>query len=285
MSSAPDLPAPWLREALRELGVEASALVPVVGPTPWSTRPRSYLVSSSDGRRMKIRSARREDVAARAAVLTYWLGDSRLPAPLARVGRFTAEAWVEGASLSSVRLQRGHVDLAADLLAAVHRFAGMASEHLPRHQRPTPVLRRAERHLSELVAAARIARSDAAELGRLLALGLPASSRWGLTHGDFCGENLVVRPDGTVASIDNELVGRGFLEYDLARMWYRWQMPRWADERFDAYYRSATGVIARPADEQRAWRVAAVLKGFHLRHRRNAPTERARDSLRALLDT
>jgi Ser/Thr protein kinase RdoA (MazF antagonist) len=286
-------PASWLSVALDALGIEASPVMPLVAPVPLSRTPRLYLVSTHDGRRVKVRRARREDLARRAAVLSDQLADRRVPPPLARAGRFTAEPWVEGSPLSSLRLSGGHVDEAADLLASIHRFSGVAPQYqplrprlptLPRLQRTAPILRRAEEQLVEVTRAARFTSLEARHLGKILRNGLPVSASWGLTHGDFCGDNLVFRPDGTLASVDNELLGHGFLEYDLARAWYRWPMPRWAGERFEGSYRLTVGVGKLAPEEQRAWRVAATLKGFHLRHRRGAPAERGLALLRLLLE-
>jgi Ser/Thr protein kinase RdoA (MazF antagonist) len=289
-------PARWLFVALDALGIEASPVMPLVAPVAWSHTPRAYLVSTHDGRRVKVRRSRREDLARRAAVLSDRLGDRRVPPPLARAGRFTAELWVEGSPLSSLRLGGGHVDDAADLLASIHRFSGVTRQDqplrpgpprlpmLPRLQRTAPILRRAEAQLVEVTRAARITSLEARHLGKILRNGLPISASWGLTHGDFCGDNLVFRPDGTLASVDNELLGHGFLEYDLARAWYRWPMPRWAGERFEGTYRSTVGVGKPAPEEQRAWRVAATLKGFHLRHRRGVSSERGLTLLRLLLE-
>jgi thiamine kinase-like enzyme len=111
---------------------------------------------------------------------------------------------------------------------------------------------------------------------------LPASSPWGLTHNDFCAANLVIGEDSRLFSIDNELFARGFLEYDVARVWYRWPMPAWAERRFLGRYRSVHSPIP-PDAEQLAWRVVATLKGAHLRHRIGAPNDHALALLRRLL--
>jgi aminoglycoside phosphotransferase (APT) family kinase protein len=277
--------AEWLPGAMKALGVEAASATPLVGIQPWSPRPRSYLISTPDGCRLKVRLARREALAARAAWLGQQLGDPRFPAPLARVGRVTAEPWIDGVPLSSLPLRHAYLDDAADLLARVHRFAGVGPEHLPRVRSVLPVVRRAERHLVELAAAGQITSRDAATFGDLVRRDLPAATGWGLTHGDFCAENLVRRPDGELVCVDNELIGRGFIEYDLGRCWYRWPMPGAAYERFEATYRSKLGAGRPPSGERRAWRVAAALKGLHLRHRRRAPAEAARDALRLVLES
>jgi thiamine kinase-like enzyme len=52
----------------------------------------------------------------------------------------------------------------------------------------------------------------------------------GLTHGDFCAENLIVEKPDRIRIIDNEMLGVDALDWDVARTWYRWPMSRgqWA---------------------------------------------------------
>jgi thiamine kinase-like enzyme len=273
-----------LADAVRALGLEASSITPLVSAAPVTRLPRTYLVSTKVGSLVKIRFGRREDVTERAAALSAAVADKRVPAPIARVGRVTAETWVEGSVLSSIRLSARHLDAAADLLAHLHRFQGVPGEYLPRYQLTRPIHQRAERQLTELAGAQVVPQSNLPELRSILDGGLPARARWGLVHGDLCAENLVWRTDGTLVSIDNEAIGRGFIEYDVARTWYRWPMPASAGARFERSYRAALGINAPSHVEQRAWRLAAVLKGVHLRFRRGLVAERGLVALRDVLE-
>jgi thiamine kinase-like enzyme len=120
-------------------------------------------------------------------------------------------------------------------------------------------------------------------LTEIVGNALPARSRWGLVHNDFCATNLSVGEDGGLFSIDNEHMARGFLEYDLGRVWYRWPMSESDERRFLRRYRSAQGA-GPPPEEQRGWRAIATLKGAHLRHRIGANNDDALSALRRLLD-
>jgi aminoglycoside phosphotransferase (APT) family kinase protein len=273
-----------VRAAFAAFGIEASSITPLAGVSPFTAVPRSYLVTAADGSHAKIRFGRSPALAERAARLTACLADARVPVPSARAGAVTLERWVEGTVLTSLALTAEHVDAAVDLLVSIHRWPGVSEERLPREQMARPVLRRAERQLSELVAAGIFSTTESLELCTILREGLAATSRWGLLHGDFCGENLVWRPDRTLVSIDNEAFRRGFLEYDLARTCYRWPMPTWASDRFCRRYRSAFGLEPPPATERRAWLAAAAVKGVHLRHRRGVPANRALAVARSVLD-
>jgi len=273
-----------LGAALRALGVEATSITSLASVAPHTRLPRSYLVSTKTGARVKIRFGRREAITRRAAALSAALADSRVPTPMARAGRLTAETWIEGSVLTSVKQAARHLDAAAELLASVHQFGGLAGEGLPRYRQTGPIHQRAERQLSELAGARIVRRRDLSELRTILDRGLPARAQWGLVHGDFCAENLVWRADNTLVSIDNETMGRGFIEYDVARTWYRWPMPASQQRRFERSYRAAVRMEAPSAVERRAWRLAAAVKGVHLRFRRGLVAERGMDALREVLE-
>jgi len=282
MTPSPDRSETAARAVLSALGIEACWLTPLVPGAQWSATPRSYRATTADGSQFKVRIGRRTDAAARAARLGEELADARVHPPLGRVGRVTVERWIDGLPLSSIRLRAPHIDDAADLLVAIHRFGDTDGGSLPR--RGTGSVRaRFERQLVELAAAGRVSGADASTLADIVRRGLPASATWGLMHGDFCGENLVLDTEGSVVSIDHELLGRGFLEYDLARSWYRWPMPPWAHQRFERRYRSALDQSPPSRQTWRAWQTVATVKGVHLRHRRGMPSDRGLAALRVLV--
>ena len=269
--------------ALTTLGIEPLEVVPIADAAAWSRSPRSFRVTTRRHGVVKVRLMRGPYRAVRATVLATQLGDPRVPVPLGCVGSTTVERWIDGVVLASTPLRAVHVDAAADLLAAIHGFEGVHErEGLPRQRRVAPVAARAARQLRELAAAKRLTSGESRRLLRIVTAGLPVTSAWGLTHNDFCAANLVIDRGGTLVSIDNELFVRGFLEYDVARVWYRWPMPDWAERRFARRYRSAHEPVPA-AGEQHAWRVVATLKGAHLRHRIGAPNADALAALRRLL--
>jgi aminoglycoside phosphotransferase len=272
-----------LAGAARALGIDMVSATALAKVAPWNRRPRSFLVGTADGGLVKIRFGRRAVIVDRAAALSAALGDARVLPPLARAGRITAETWVEGADLASFRLSARQLDAAAALLANLHCFPGPPGEDLPRSHSTGPALSFAERHLSDLVGGGLVTATEGRSLRAILGR-LPDHSPWGLMHGDFCGENLVERPDGVVVSVDHEGLGRGFIEYDLARAWYRWDLPVTAGRRFERSYRVASRSAPPAAAEQRAWRVAAAVKGAHLRYRRGVAAQRGLAALREVLD-
>lgn len=272
-----------LASAARALGIDMVSATALANAAPFTRRPRSFRIGTADGGLVKIRFGRRAVIVDRAAALSAALGDARVLPPLARAGRVTAETWVEGTDLASVRLSARQIDAAATLLASLHCFTGPLGEHLPRPHSTGPVLRHAERHLSDLVGGGLVTATEGRSLRAILGR-LPDHSAWGLMHGDFCGENLVQRPDGVVVSVDHEGLGRGFIEYDVARTWYRWDLPVTAGRRFGRSYRVASGSVPPTGAEQRAWRAAAAVKGAHLRYRRGVVAQRGLAALREVLD-
>jgi hypothetical protein len=230
---------------------------------------------------VKVRLMRHEHRAARVGVITAALADARVPALLARTGATTVERWVDGAVLGPGRVAAAELAAAADILVMLHGFGGLANERLPRRQRLGPVIATARRHVGELANGA-ISRRDAGALAGILD-GLPDDAAWGLTHTDFGGDNLVLRPDGTLVSIDNEHLVRGFLDFDVARAWYRWPMPEPSWRRFVRRYEVGAGRTVA-ATELRAWRALATLTGVRRRFRVGAPLAGALDRLRDVLD-
>ncbi len=275
--------ADWLSGALDTFGVRAIAAEPVAGPAPVLRHPKTFVVTTASGAKFKIRRALRSRSAAVAEALLQAIGDPRLPVPLKRAGRLTLERWVDGSDLRVVPLTTERLGAAAQLLAAVHRCPGLDGDRLPRSQSTAPVLRRAAAQLDELAAVGMVGAEEARRL-HLIVARLPITSRWGLAHGDLCGENLVERLEGGVVSVDNEQVHRTYLDADLARAFYRWPMDAAQRQRFERVYRAAAGVEEPPRQQSAAWRAAAAIKGAHLRYRWRADPSRALAVLRTLAE-
>jgi hypothetical protein len=274
---------PQVLTALDALGVEPATVTPMTSDVPWSRRPRTFMVTTADRTPLKARVCVNTHWAQRAASLAKRLDDPAIAVPLGHVGRVTVEPWVDGAPLCSMPPAAEHVSAAADLLRRIHRFPGINGERLPR-SRATRGLRSAVRGcVADLTAAGVLHPGDARGVTEIVERGLPVTAAWGLMHGDLCGANLVVRPGGDLVSIDNEHIRRGFLEFDLARTWYRWPLPADAEGEFACRY---TGEIAGSAGSTarvRAWRAVAAIRALHMRYRRGAPLDWPLAAMHALL--
>jgi thiamine kinase-like enzyme len=181
--------------------------------------------------------------------------------------------------MATVPLDDDRLGRAADLLGSLHVPAG---GH-PSRRTTSVIVASTRRRLANLVARGALARDELRAALRLMEGLAPPTSDVGITHNDFCAENLVESPEGRLVVVDNEGLRRGFLDYDVARTWYRWPMSEEQWQVFAARYRSWRA-DSPEGDHERFWRVAAVVKSAHLRaaHRAAgavAPIER----LRALL--
>jgi Phosphotransferase enzyme family len=260
---------------LAELGIKPTSVRPLANEAPVTRRPRAYMVVAADIT-VKIRFTGTSSRARRAAKLTALLADPRMPPPLAVVGTAMVDRWVDGELLGAVQLETTHLDAAADLLASINatRVPGA-----PRARSVAPLVGRFRRQLVELTASGLLDTASADELLAIVRTGLPDRARWSAVHTDLCAENLIVTPDSSLISIDNEHVHLGYVAYDLARSWYRWPKPDWATERLELLHAAALGEERLEPAEQRAWRLVAVVKSLHLRHRRGVSPS---PSLRAL---
>jgi Ser/Thr protein kinase RdoA (MazF antagonist) len=225
---------------------------------------------------------RHEHRAARVDVLTRALDDARLPALVGRVGATTVEQWVEGTALPDRSARREHVTAAADILGTLHRFTGIGRERLPRQRALGDVGRRTTERLEQLADRGLLSAREAARLSRI-ASDLPGRGAWGVIHTDFGGDNLVAGAAGGVVSIDNEHLVRGFLDFDVARSWYRWPLPHASWSAFVRAYENRAGREV-PASELRAWIVVAASLGVHRRLVLGVDHVAALRRLRATLD-
>jgi thiamine kinase-like enzyme len=95
-----------------------------------------------------------------------------------------------------------------------------------------------------------------------LARGDPGSARTALVHLDFCPENLVIDPAGSLHLIDNEWLCLDAAGVDLGRSWSRWPLPDAAWQRFLHGY-ARTGPEAPAA--LRFWLIAMAARSASIR--------------------
>lgn len=146
--------------------------------------------------------------------------------------------WVDGKPLEAVRLSPSLLQMIGRLHGSIH-VAEL--QRGPWRLRDSALAYRPDRFEPELAKLAEIGLLDRREAAQLLRLALdsaPEDFSVGITHGDLCPENLILAGDGRVVAIDNETMAVAPQDYDLARTWYRWTLPRRAREAyFDGYAR------------------------------------------------
>ena len=265
--------------ALNTFGFHTRSIVQIGG---WRAGRATYRIALADGRVIKARRHQGRLRGERAAEFTRALNDSGFPAPLAVVGRVTLEWWVEGTPLTDRRMNRAIVDAAARLLRRLHAVESLSGRRIRQRRSVSPLIDRNDRLLDELRSADEIDARARRRLGDVVRRGLPRGAVRGLTHNDFCAENLIETPAGLVC-IDNEAVTLGFLDEDLARTWCRWAMPAWAWSRFRDM--AASGGDPVPASTELAWRTVAAVRDAHRWHRaRGTSSDGPRRALGRVLD-
>jgi hypothetical protein len=156
------------------------------------------------------------------------LGDRYFPRIVARRGPAMLLQWIEGARLTSRRCQADVLRQCGFLQGWIHVQAptGPAVTNPPTEPDWGARLDSA----AETLAKAELLPREAGELIRQALLSLPRAVPTGITHGDFCADNLIVQLPDRIYVIDNDTLQVGAPDYDLARTWYRWPMRRaqWA---------------------------------------------------------
>ena len=140
-------------------------------------------------------------------------------------GAVLLEAWIEGEDLAQRPATTQHLIEAATLLACLHATPLVFGRPLPATQSTAAEREMAEHARRRLAADGRMPLAESDGIGAALKQLDPIEALVGLVHTDFCGENMVIDPDGRLHIIDNERMGLGALGLDVARTWYRWMLP------------------------------------------------------------
>ena len=240
------------------------AIEPVQSSVSPRAEPGAFRVRLADGRCIK---ARVQTSRGHAERIEYFLGrlhHEGFPKVLARHGRALLLEWFDGEPLPD-RPPAELLERCASLHASVHLVP--APEDCPYGIRDVASFEtKLESELRELcdlgIVAEPVGRTalQAAERFR------PDGCAIGIVHRDICSENLIVRPGGAVAAIDNESLSLGAREFDLARTWYRWPMER---ARRRIYLEAYTRVVGGGIDPFLAhfpfWAIAVLADSARLR--------------------
>ncbi len=220
----------------RELSeLVADVGIPLVGATLltrwWSPlHPRAaWQLQFADGHALKGMRFNSPAVADGVDHLLGLLGDRHFPRIIARRGPAMLLQWIEGAPVTSRRGQADVLRQCGFLHGWIHAQApGGAGATAPGSKPDWGA--RLEAAAEILAKSGTLARREAGELIRQARMHLPLTAATGITHGDFCAENLIAGQPDRIYVIDNETLQMDALDYDLARTWYRWPMGRrhWA---------------------------------------------------------
>jgi hypothetical protein len=249
---------------LERAGLEVSRSEEIT-PLPGNTTPRrTFRIQLTDGRVMKGRIVRDAATASRMQRWLPLLPEDRFPPLLATRGTATLEAWCPGRSCREA--DDSALEASGALLGEIHGL--LEREELSSSDaRLTSWFEDLERWIEELRRGGSLSDEYA---GRVLERAVdtrPARATWGLRHGDFCAENLLVSDRG-LCCIDNVTVAPGILESDLAQTCYRWPMTTRERERFLLGYRRHAAPTTF-LDHEGFWMIAAALRAAAIRLRGN----------------
>lgn len=237
----------------------------------------------ADGRILKAARLETPEQAETIETLSDRLAHCGLPRVLGRSGCVLLAEWVAGQPLTLAKRTHRIARRCGALQGRVHGEPVPEGRAGRLNDTPERWLRRLAGNLDALAAAHVLERGEtraAAELARRYA---PSAWRSGITLGDFCPENIVVRRSGELCVIDNETLSIGPCDYDLGRTWYRWPMARAERTAYlhgYAEHRSPSEHIAHFP----YWAIMAIIDGLSFRRRmRPETTSTPVNRLRALL--
>jgi aminoglycoside phosphotransferase (APT) family kinase protein len=140
--------------------------------------------------------------------------------------------WIDGEPLAEETSQPS----VARAAGAIHAF--LHAMPVPQALQPLPddvlaaTATRLEADVSALAAEGIVTDSESRSALAVARRFAPERCRVGIVHRDLCGRNMIQRSSGELCLVDNETMALGSCEFDLARTWYRWPLPRDAREEY-----------------------------------------------------
>jgi phosphotransferase family enzyme len=223
---------------------------------------RTFCIELAGGERVKGRTHREPAVAERMSRWLPPLAAHGYAALRAAHGNATLEDWLAGDPLDPADI--ASAERAGELLGACH--AALPVEVVPARDARLRGFREEARGWVEAIGAAgHVTAARAQRIAAELEARSPDAARWGLYHGDFSPENLVVDAS-RVRCVDNTTVRPQLLEIDAGFTVNRWPLRGAVRERFLAGYRRRSDAAPFLASEG-FWRLAAALRSAAYRVR------------------
>jgi len=255
------LPAPLAALLARE-GLSAVRVLEVTSLRRREGPRRTFCIELAGGERVKGRTHREPAVAERMSRWLPALAAHGYAALRAAEDSVTLEEWVPGEALDPADAESA--ERAGELLGACH--AAIPIEPVTaRDARLAGFREDAGRWIDAIRVAGHVTAGRARRLSAELEARPPVAARWGLYHGDFSPENLVVDASG-VRCVDNTTVRPQLLEIDAGFSVNRWPLRGAIRERFLAGYRRRSDPALFLASEG-FWRLAAALRSAAYRVR------------------
>ncbi len=184
------------------------------------------------------------------------------PRLLAANSRAIVEEWIEGVSLRDAPVTESILFDCGRLLGTIHSLpcSGKSGSHNTvcyGHWFDSSMFR--------LLLDGVFDRSLARRIRDIATSHQPAVAEYGVTHRDFCAENLVLR-EGRIYAIDNLLLAARAFDEDLARTWYRWPLSAHDWRIFLRGYSESRGIDAYER-HARYWKMFVLVNAIVTRLR------------------
>jgi hypothetical protein len=210
-------------EIVSRVGSELREAVPLTRLAFRAKRSGCYRLHFADGRVFKYRSMASAHRAEIVEHLISCIDSSRIPRVLDRCGTGLLIQFVDGHPARKPALTTKLLAETAALQARIHG-TGVTDLLAEPPVETAKVVERLAQQLQRLIALQAVTEREAEELTELATSEIPQTSEIGITHFDYCAENLVLTEAGGFYIVDNETLQIGALDHDLARTWYRWPM-------------------------------------------------------------
>ena len=271
-------PGTDIQKAVKFLGGDIDSSEEITGLWAPGKRRACFRLQLKDGRIVKGR--RFASVEKRETFSTLWpvldgLPFSRL---LAAHGIATIEEWVSGIPVEPDGLVDGSIGELATVLGTLNcrripRAASTAKIHGVNWH-----ANRLRNLLAELTTEGHMDSAFATRIFDLASDNRPPDFECGVIHTDFHPQNMVLRRQNELCTIDNEGLRIGVLDFDLARCWRRWPMTdaqRGAFQRAYGHFRCLDSFLSH----QVFWSINTLVLTARINARYGCPIEGFLDTL------
>lgn len=255
-------------EAVRKLGSGIDTVEAITTLRAPGRRHACFRLKLTDGRTVKgrrFKSAERRESVSALYPLMEGLPFSRI---LSVHGAATIEEWIVGSPVEPGELGPELTHHLAAILGTLH------TRNIARELSPAKVPhmdRYSDRLRNQLALLADQGHIDSQTAKTLFdrAMNIQATGlENGIIHTDFHPRNMVMKQDGEIWIIDNEDIGLGALDYDIARCWRQWPMTRAQRDAFCKAY-SDFRSLNLFLEYQEFWSICTLVNSarIQLRHR------------------
>lgn len=215
-----------IQKAVEILEGEIDASEEITGLRAPGKRRACFRLRLKDGRIVKGR--RFASVEKRETFTSLCPALDRLPFSrvLAAHGAATIEEWVPGTPVEPDDLVGGFTGDLATVLGNLNR------RPIPREASTAKIrgvnwhTNRLRNFLAELTTQGHVNSTFTTKIFDLASDNQPPDFECGVIHTDFHPQNMVLREQNEICTIDNEGLRIGVLDFDIARCWRRWPMTR-----------------------------------------------------------